>query len=286
MKFRKALRLNLLILLCVWTYFFHKKRELPKEARPLQAPPVVQVFWLQDGTLPEYVWKGIARSRANITLLAVGAVHAQDNRPELVSVDASGADLLRFAGKYQPWGLAEPWERHNTERYFVLRDFMKEKDWDVAMYVDSDVVVLEPMSLPEKCDAVVSLQGDKPNRMKWETTDWVVFAGTSILTRQVLDEFLAFVDKMYDEPYLEFLRVKRDKAPYVCDMTLWYLYAGSASPTLAKLWEWPAVQLPPTPERRLCDGWLYGFDHQHGHLRENGKGLKTLHYQGGEKQNI
>jgi hypothetical protein len=42
--------------------------------------------------------------------------------------------------------------------------------------------------------------------MKWKTTDWVVWAGTSVLSRPVLDEFLEFVDAVYDEPYLQTLR--------------------------------------------------------------------------------
>ena len=41
--------------------------------------------------------------------------------------------------------------------------------------------------------------------------------------------------------------------------------------------------MPTVPRKRFCDGHVYGIDHQHGHLRDGGKGLKTIHYQGGEK---
>ena len=86
------------------------------------------------------------------------------------------------------------------------------------------------------------------------------------------------------QQYLDTLRDKRDSAPYVCDMTLWYLYTGAASPELAQLWGWPAnPNVPTVPRKRFCDGYVYGIDHQHGHLRDGGKGLKTIHYQGGEK---
>jgi hypothetical protein len=137
------------------------------------------------------------------------------------------------------------------------------------------------------CNAVLSIQGDH-DRMKWKTNDWVVWEGTSVLSRLVLDEFLEFVHAMYEEePYLQTLRHKRDTTPYVCDMTLWYLYAGSASKDLAERWEWlEHPNLPATPQRRLCNGRENGFDHAHGHMRDNGHGLKTIHYGGYEKDKI
>ncbi len=186
--------------------------------------------------------------------------------------------------------MVEPLEQHNTERFFVLRRYMQMHHLDTIMYVDSDVVILDASArtLPVGCDAVLSIPADH-DRMKWKTNDWVVWAGTSVLSRAVLDEFLEFVHAMYDQskPYLQTLRHKRDTAPYVCDMTLWYLYAGSASKDLAERWEWPAhPNLPATPPRRLCDGRENGFDHAHGHMRNNAHGLKTIHYQGYEKDKI
>ena len=252
--------------------------------------PVLQLFWPHgDGSLPEYVPKCISRSVVPITLLTMGAVKSNsvagidlEHEPMIKNDPAR----LQYIMKYRPWGISEPWEQHNTERFFVLRQYMAMKDLDVMVYIDSDVVVLDGSirTLPKGCDAVLSLQGDKLGLMQWKTKDWVVWAGSSVLSKGVLDDFLQFVDKIYEEPYLDTLRDKRDSAPYVCDMTLWYLYTGAASPELAQLWGWPAdPNVPTVPRKRFCDGHVYGIDHQHGHLRDGGKGLKTIHYQGGEK---
>lgn len=262
-----------------------------RKIQKTQVNPVLQLFWPEGtGILPDYVSKSISTSVVPITLLTWGEI--SDKKVESVNIQNISLDdvaRLRFVSKYQPWGLSEPWEQHNTERFFILRHYMKLQKIDTIMYVDSDVVILDPSAreLPLGCDAVLSMQEDKKDLMKWETTDWVVWAGTSVLSRQVLDDFLLFVEAMYDEPYLQTLRKKRDTSPYVCDMTLWYLYAGSASKELSKRWDWPEnPNLPATPQRVLCDGVLNGFDHQHGHLRSDGKKLKTIHYQGGEKNMI
>jgi len=37
------------------------------------------------------------------------------------------SDLLRFREVYQLWGWIEPWERRNSERYFILHEFMVKK---------------------------------------------------------------------------------------------------------------------------------------------------------------
>jgi hypothetical protein len=260
----------------------------PFSATKRTVTPVLQVFWPDDaGNVPEYVSKSLAHSAVPVTLLTWGDALV----PSVNIQNESQADpaRLRFVAKYQPWGLSEPWERHNTERFFVLRRYMEARGLETIMYVDSDVVIRDPSArdLPKGCDAVLSLQTDKSELMKWKSNDWVAWAGTSVLSKRVLDDFLAFVEAMYDEPHLRLLRHKRDTAPYVCDMTLWYLYAGAASPELAKRWEWPDdLQLPATPQRTLCDGGANGLDHQHGHLRADGARLKTLHYQGGEKGRI
>jgi hypothetical protein len=69
------------------------------------------------------------------------------------------ASRLRFESKYQQWGMEEPWEQHNTERFFVLRHYMRMHNLDTIMYVDSDVVILDASArtLPTGCDAVLSI---------------------------------------------------------------------------------------------------------------------------------
>lgn len=302
----------------------HNHRESKSTAAAAEAVAVVQVFWphhSSDGnnTLPDYVWHGLRRSGSanggaapvNITLLSVGRVdNVPDDLPACVTMlnveEYYHQDnaLTRFMQDYQPWGMNEPWERQNQERFFLLRRFMVLHHMSKVFYMDSDVVLVNASFLfqsntQDECDAVLSLRTDLQQTttiMQWATNDWVAWAGSAILSRHVLDEYLLFVQTMYTSPYLLTLEHKRHVAPYVCDMTLWYLYAGAASEALRHAWGWPSpsstgmqLLVPSTHPRRICDGnTMYHIDHKHGHLRppHERSMLATIHYQGSERESI
>ena len=189
-----------------------------------------------------------------------------------------GASLLRrFRTAYRPWGMNEPWERENMERYFAVVEVMTLRNLHQVLYADSDVAVLAyvpraiqqmetQMRLARKDVALKRISSDSPSSppgsdgMHWDTRSsveyrcdswtsfddeddmlgkssafgWANWFGTALVSRDVLIDFLRFAVALYEskEAVSNILDVKRTKAPYVCDMTLSYLYRIAASARL------------------------------------------------------
>jgi hypothetical protein len=57
---------------------------------------------------------------------------------------------MRFREIYKPWGISEPWERVNMERFFYLRAYMRREALDSVWYLDSDVMLLRPLPRVEE----------------------------------------------------------------------------------------------------------------------------------------
>lgn len=274
---------------------------LQPPAPPPLSIPVVYIYFSNGAPSSDYVWKTarISLSQGNSVVLITDIKEQQLYHPGFrlldiqLFIDANN-DLKLFRSVYQPWGLKEPWEQQNTERYFVLLRFMEREMLPWVFYADCDVAVLTRVDLlmkpNENCDAIVSLHHQAPI-MQWSTTDWVVWAGTSLLSYGVLKDFIEFVPQTY-QYHLPVLEYKRSNAPYVCDMTLWYLFAGKAEPSLAKRWGWPdpagSLTLPVTGHAwRFCDILEYGFDHHKGYLSNKSlQEWKSLHFQGDGKTEI
>jgi len=208
------------------------------------------------------------------------------------------SDIVQFRKLYLGWGMSEPWERQNFERFFILSSFMNKYEMNWIFYADSDVIVKIPITLDmffsgeaNSCSSFLSLQQES-EIMLWETLDWVAWAGTGLLEKNVLSDFCKFVLKFYESPSLiDILLLKKDKMPYICDMTLWYLYSGFVDHDLREKWKWPTtIALNADPvlfnisAYKLCDILNYGFNHMHGHVENID--YKSLHFQGGAKNEL
>jgi hypothetical protein len=184
--------------------------------------------------------------------------------------------------------MREPWEEENLSRYYILSAFMEREGIEYAFFADTDVALNAPLpALPlQGCDTMVMFRNSLAAYA--DPFNWQVWAGTAILSRAVLSDFLAFVLRMYSEPHLGLLREKRDRSPFVCDMTLWYFYVAAASPALRERWGVPAAAaLPSTPVRTFCSSGRMGYNNMIGDLddgRQCPGPVRSIHFQGGSKE--
>ena len=112
-----------------------------------------------------------------------------------------------------------------AEHGTLLLPTQVDENVDAVLYADCDVMFIKktPTILDAKCGSVVDLEAGNA-LMQYATMYWAVWAGSGILTRDVLLDLLRFVNIMYTQQYVGVLQHKRDTAPFVCDMTLWYLF--------------------------------------------------------------
>lgn len=265
--------------------------------------PVVYTFFVNDdgrtsSSIPLYAWRTMAVTASygnRVVLITSSSIPLPDeiltHTVELRSMSEFYSEKLDlFRERYKPWGIKEPWERQNTERFFILEQFMKVEKLPLIFFADSDVAVLAKLSTAllnehNDCDSLFSLQHNGPI-MHWDTGEWVVFAGTSVLKRAVLDDFTQFVIELYQGDYIKWLELKRDNWPYVCDMSLWYLFAGASDGKLRMNWGWPNPNLPKTSQHRICDILELGFSHVGGYTKDVNRIIPThrsIHFQGGRK---
>ncbi|EKX32406.1 hypothetical protein GUITHDRAFT_121411 [Guillardia theta CCMP2712] len=278
-------------------------------------PPHLMVHRMTAGRPPDtYMWQTAFASdfHGNRVVILTDATtafqHAGSPGAEFVDMDAlverqaEVFEMLRtFRQSYKPWGLKEPWERENIERFFYIAAFALDRHLQRVFYTDTDVALLTRVSdlkLPKSCDYLVSIP-----KQTFESYFWVVWAGTALLDQQVLMQFLRFVLRIYSSPQVMALLTTKERiAPYVCDMSLWFLFAISADPGLASLVSSPAsLPLPkPANRSRACDLVALGFDHMHAHTRKGfvldrdtltawdseqkeRKRIKSVHFQGSAK---
>lgn len=270
--------------------------------------PVVYTFFVENRNIhqanseliPAYAWRTmtVTASFGNEVVLITSPNISLPNEAKgqgigLYDIDSlETEDLRRFRQSYRPWGIKEPWERRNTERYFIISQYMKKEQLDLIFFADSDVVVLTKVSVDllnkdRVCEGMLILQHNAPN-MKWKTGDWVAWAGTSILTQPILDDFTHFANKMYHEDFIHWLELKRDNWPFVTDMSLWYLFVGASDKLWAVDWEWPNPYLPSTNKHVFCDIMDLGFSHLGGYEKKEGYNKitpthKSIHFQGDRK---
>ena len=290
------------------------RREVPTRARPLRrtaapvpsespthvpppAPATVPLVyvWLTD-TLEPYAAETTRHSAryAPVVLLSAAVLSPElQSHPNITSRPLRNYEsqgLERFRALYKPWGLREPWERQNMERFFYLHAWMRSEGVSKAMYFDSDAALIAPVpTLSAECDACVDVSGGGED-MRHSTYFWAVWAGSSVLSVDVLGDLLEFTLATYASPAaLAVLEEKRSKAPYVCDMTLWYLFVAASSPKFRARWGADAdVQRLPSVSRewRFCDSDAeLHMDHRQGHrLTPTWRtSLNSLHFQGEAK---
>eukprot|EP00961_Rhodomonas_salina_P278959 3768587-Rhodomonas_salina.1 len=267
--------------------------------------PVVFIYF-STGEMPDYAW-GTLRSAAcrgnSVVLISNVSETPTDLASEirfvsLLSLDSSMQN--KFNEVYRPWGHVEPWERQNTERYFVLYSWMTREGVDAAFFLDSDVMLfsnISHMTIKQGCDAYVSI----PDQHEFSSFDWTAWAGSGYLRRSVLSSYLSFVLDIYSqEPALEFLRKKSKESPFVCDMTTWYLFIVRSDEHQRQRFKASATALnglPQTPNYTFCDSFQEGFDHRaanqqpgfnwdavRGQATLKGKVLRSMHLQADNKK--
>jgi hypothetical protein len=263
--------------------------------------PVVYMYFCneQDHEIPQYAIKCMitTASHGNRVTLITSPRVTLSKEAEIYNIqlrdmmDFQSEELRQFRKVYRHWGIKEPWEQQNTERFFILAQYMKNEELSYIFFADSDVAVLTRVSYNllqgshKKCDSMLSLQHNDPV-MKWQTVHWAAWAGTSILERSVLEDFANFAIQMYQGKFIKLLEWKRDNWPYVCDMTLWYLFVGASDTHLAKIWEWKKQIIPKTNQHHFCDILELGFAHVGGYKKEWNTLIPThqsVHFQGWKK---
>ena len=270
---------------------------------------VVYIHFLadNDNVLPEYFQHALYVTtyyNNKVNLITKQSVNYASDNVILHPIEEfyQNDELNFFRQIYLPWGSQEPWERQNFERYFILKYFMLKTKLLWVMYIDSDVVLKTQITYnmffnsvnnqsQKHCSSFLSLQDNSHNINNWETNDWVSWAGTSFLHINVLTDFTLFVLEMYNnQTFYPILKYKKDNAPYVCDMTLWYLYVGSSDLSLSTLWQWKPDNIltnsfKNTFQYTFCNILDLGFDHKHAHL-DLSKTTKSIHFQGHTKSDI
>ena len=266
----------------------------------LRFPAVFTYFTSSAIPLDSYIWVSLRqalRHHRDVVLIsnasAVTLAASFAGRLSLVDIVPLIASprLAAFRRAYMPWGMKEPWEEENFSRFYIISAFMEREGLEFIFFADTDVALNAPIGpVPplRGCDAMVTYRDQEAGFS--DLFNWQVWAGTSILSRSVLADFTAFVPRMYVEPYVNILRKKRDRSPYVCDMTLWYFYVAAASSELRSRWG-VAAPLPATSPRLFCSSTRYGYNVMIGDL-DNGRqcpppvSVRSIHFQGGSKDMI
>jgi hypothetical protein len=285
--------------------------------------PVVYI-WFGADAFPGY-FEDAARVSARNNQVIVLAEQGQKFKKSMKHPNISYVDLKPYLdpsrdffenqqeGHYQPWGWKEPYEARNLWRAFALKAWMASREEDAAQaqrsqqifLADCDVAVLADVSQVydqdyRGCDAALSLQNQTA-----ESLYWVVWIGSGFLSHEILSDFMQFALQMYTPTYMPLLQLKKSQKPYVCDMTIWYLYAAAAGvfPDAKEKYSLPSVS---ARSSQLCDTLNPGrgsggiFDHIHGYKQHgfqiledgrasfssNGKriALHSLHFQGKDKR--
>ena len=196
--------------------------------------PIVYVFFSDQLNDDHYQWNTIRAGlffKNNIIFIAGKGIHIPSDilgKIELVDFQSLETERLKsFRKLYTITSgktLREPWERQNMERFFILYELMEIKNMSYVFYADSDVVVNTRLELnllkTQKCESMLSLVPEQ----KWTDMLWVAWAGTSILQKSMLIDFLEWAPNMYMPKPFQLLETKFTKQPYICDMNLWYLF--------------------------------------------------------------
>jgi hypothetical protein len=271
--------------------------------------PVVYFYTDQTGEgLPQdhYQWKTMrtAIRHGNQVLFITNSKSSppSDLVGRFEKVEMKGlrsAELDQFINTYKSYGQKEPWESFNFRRFFYLAELMRQRQLEWVFFADSDVAVLKTLNkrdlLVPGCESFIDM-GHSKWRTYWYTYIWSFFAGSAILSRPVLDDFLHFVLDSYNSTDVvkKVLKKKFKEKPWVCDMTLWYLYAVAADDVVADSARAKSkrVMLPPVKSRHICNTDLLGFDHALGYRKTgfaldfetftakvNGRPMNSIHFQ-------
>jgi len=150
------------------------------------------------GGMQDYVWSSLRGTvfvgGNNVTILARPMVDVPEDLQGYVTVENAttfeSPEIEELRRVYLYYGIGEPFERENLERFFLIKKYMEMNKalFSRVLYIDSDVVVrkriLRDEVLPPGCDVMVSFP-TPTSRLQWDTTDWVVWSGSSVLSLEV-----------------------------------------------------------------------------------------------------
>lgn len=264
--------------------------------------PSVEVVYIhyKKTNLPQYLVDAIDISKSygnQVTLITQPVNNPQ--HPTFSTVNIwhyyDNPNIFRFKILYQKLfveiqSYAEAdYEFNNMERFFILIEYMKSKNISKVFYVDSDVVVLTRIRqslFQPSCNSYLSYES---NLNVFSRLHWVVWAGMGMIDYHTLNEFVKFSYALLENrKSWPLLAMKDSKAPFVCDMTIWYLFAGEYDNALRVQWQWPDSvnsSIPKIDNRgRICNINDLGFDHRRGH--QSCKPMYSYHFQGTEKNAI
>ena len=290
------------------------------DSAALQRAPLYLVYVYFANSIPpdHYQWASI-----RIALYHGNSVLLVTYKAVVVPRDLSGNITILFAEELETEFLRffrqkyavtrgttqkEPWERQNMERFFVLHEMMERRRISHVFYADSDVAVTSLLSLDAidhaECDSMLSFKNDNNT---FAEAVWVGWAGTAILTKALLKDFISYSVKLLEPEPFALLKWKFQLKPYVCDMSIWYLFMVAhgvySGVPLADYWSVPPASYKLLPEAtskwRFCDSVEMGFDHMRGHRKPgfsfdhktrraflNKKMLLSVHFQGDSKSDI
>ena len=220
------------------------------------------------------------------------------NRVQIVDARTFDSDeaTKRFRDVYLPVGIGrEPWERENIERYFVLAAWMRLERVRWVFYADSDVALngtIPSLYNFSACDAIVSMRPlSHAHELEWKRLEWIVWAGTSILSLPVLENFVSFTIQLYTQSRFVELILTRSTLNHMpfTDMAVWYLFSAASMPAFRGKWHVHAG-LPAVPHAQICDAESLSiwFNYQISDIDDDCSGQiwRTIHFQGERKSRM
>ena len=266
-------------------------------------PPVIYVHFGHRIDPASYVWPVIrlTRTHGNVVVLLTSRTVVVPSDVAACLADREDIDSLanttmmralrRVYARSAKQAAAflgqtrEPAERYNLERFFVMHEYMQRSGVKWAMLMDSDAALVSSAGdvlpwieahQPACSSAVLGLNA------ALLTTDaaWSTWAGTSLLSIHVLQDFLTFALHLYDP--LKMANVANASvakavpinARYWNDMLTWHLYVAVADDAVGKRVGLKAFESSMSVSLRglrraahgsfhLCDLASFGFNNNH-----------------------
>ena len=259
----------------------HAPLSPPPPSPPSPPLPIVYIWF--DSWIPQYQWDVIEVAlHHNNTVFFVTAAPEPVTPPPSFSPPSGSSHLLKIvslsslespalhafrSSHYLPFGLWEPYEQQNMERFFLLHQLLTLHSIPLVLFMDSDAAFLSHATsslLPSPSCSALIVPDPHPSSF-YSSHRWVIWTGTSILSLPLLTSFLSFAPQLYHPPYLPILQEKNSLKPYVCDMSIWYLFALCSDPTFQTSQKPPSPLplLPSCAPSSFC--FTDQFDHQRGH---------------------
>ena len=267
----------------------------------MRSVPVVYVHFADAVSSASYLWSTmrltIDQGNAVVLLTHPAVVVPADvsaclaDRADAYDLALRSHAIKRLERVYMPGAKAaasvlgkirEPQEALNLKRFFVMHEYMHLKKLRVAMLLDSDASLLSHSSViwsymraqQPRCSSALVAQD-------WRgmgQATWAHWAGTSLLSLEVLSDFLEFAVALYHPKTMAAVasaaKSKRPSpmaATHWNDMITWYLFDVAAdNSTHARAVELRTfedeygVKLPRVARRwHLCDLTAFGINNNH-----------------------